>query len=181
MFAVYRLKNKRCEFVREASIAGVLCDHIAKTAQIVKPKRRDPMPWELSGLDLARAVVGKHCSDEDAESCKVVCDVTYTRDDALILEINHIWGFSDYRWTPILLRMSVLFEDDRPQGRKTCVDAFPLDSQKQGFIHEFLYLQRGHREGTCSWGRTGMVNAALLYPDALTHLLGQIGFTQKSR
>lgn len=135
------------------------------------------MPWELSGLDLCRSVIGEQGIEEDADSCKVVSDVTYTRSDALILEIDHVWGFSYFAWTPILVRMSILFEDDRPKGKATPVEHFPFDSQQEDFVHEFLYLQRGHSDGTCSWGRTGMVNAALLSSDALTHLLGQIGFT----
>jgi hypothetical protein len=42
------------------------------------------------------------------------------------------------------------------------------------------HLQWGHQGGTKNWGRMGYTNAALLYPDALMHLLGQIGFTQKT-
>jgi hypothetical protein len=180
MFAIYRMNKTDCEFVRNVTVAGVLCDRIGDRAKTMKPKKDDTMPWALSGIDLCRAVITEHGIEEDAETCKVVSDATYTRSDALILEINHVWGFSYGPWTPILLRMSVLFEDERPKGKATPVECFPSASQQQDFVHEFLYLQRGHTDGTRSWGRTGMVNAALLYPDALAHLLGKIGFTQES-
>lgn len=181
MFAVYRLNNKQCEFVHTVTLAGILCDHIANTAKTVKPKKNDTMPWELSANDLCRAVIAEHGIEGIVESYKVVTDATYTRSDALILEIEHVWGFSYGPWTPILLRMSVLFEGDRPKGKSTPVEVFLCGSHVQESIHEFLYLQLGHSDGTRSWGRSGMVNAALLYPDAVTHLLGQIGFTQESR
>lgn len=180
MFAIYRLKEKNCDFLRSVTIAGVICESITNAAQSIKPKKKDTMPWELSGRDLCRAVMAKHSVEADATSCKVVVDATYGREDALLLEIIHIWGFSYGPWTPILLRMSTLFEGDRPKGKATPVEHFRLDPE-EGFIHEFLYLQCGHQGGTKNWGRMGYTNAALLYPDALTHLLGQIGFTQQSR
>ena len=180
MFAVYRLREKNCDFVRSVTVAGAICESISDAAKSIKPKKKDTMPWELSGADLCHAVVAKHGIETDAAACKVVVDATYGRDDALLMEINHIWGFSYYWWTPILLRMSAIFGGRRPKGKATPVEHFRLDPEP-GFVYEFLYLQRSHTKGTCSWGRTGMVNAALLYPDALTHLLGQIGFTQKSR
>lgn len=183
MFAVYCVRGKTCDLVNRVSIAGILCAHISSTAATIKPKKGDPMPWKLSGHDLCCAVRERFGFEEDAASCKVVADVTYGRSDALILEINGVWGFSYYKWTPIVLRMSAVFEGDRWR-KSNPVRHFRLSSQqqtKQYFVHEFLYLQRGHREGTRGWGRMGYTNAALLYPDALAHLLGQIGFVSKSR
>jgi hypothetical protein len=183
MFAAYSLNSNNCNFVRTVSIAGILGDHIASKAEANKLKKNGTMPWDLSGCDLCRAVIDKYRIEEEAASRKVVVDATYTRADALILEINTIWGFSYGPWTPILLRMSVLFEGDRPHGKSTPVAHFRVGAQEQGFVHEFLYLQCGHGGGTRNWGRMGYTNAALLWPDALAHLLGQIGFEheQKSR
>lgn len=179
MFAVYSLKKQKCQFVREVALAGILCKHIADTAKVMKPTKHDTMPWELSGVDLCRAAMMEQEIAEDGECCRVVSDTTYSRSDALIVEISHVWGFTYRDWTPILLRMSILFEDERPNGKKTTVECFQSCPEPGELIHEFLYLQKGHTTGTCTWGRTGMVNAALLYPDALAHLLGQIGFVQR--
>ena len=180
MFAIYCQSKRDCDFLRSVTIAGVICESITNAAQSIKPKKKDTMPWELSGRDLCRAVISKHELETDAAACKVVVDATYGRDDAILLEINHIWGFSYGSWTPILLRMSTLFEGDRPKGKATPVEHFRL-APEEGFIHEFLYLQCGHQGGTKNWGRMGYTNAALLYPGALAYLLGQIGFRQKSR
>jgi hypothetical protein len=56
MFAVYHPNDKHCDFVREVSIAGVLCAHIDSEAETIKPTKPDTMPWKLSGHALCRAV-----------------------------------------------------------------------------------------------------------------------------
>jgi hypothetical protein len=179
MFAIYQLNGKKCDLVHENThIAKVLCAHIDGKRETMKPKD-DTMPWELSGRELCRRVIDEYGIEKDAASCKVVIDVVPKRKDALLLEINRIWGFSYGPWTPILLQMSTLFEGKRRE-KATPVKHFRLGSQGQGFVHEFLYLQWGHGKGKQgnqrNWGRMGYTNAALLYPDALVHLLGKIGF-----
>jgi len=182
MFAIYHQTGENCDLVKSVSIAGVLSAHIATVAETVVPKEEnDALAWKLSGHDLCCAIREKFSFEQDPASCKVVVDATYTRADALVLDINHVWGFSYHDWTPILLRMSVLFKGDRPKGKATPVEHFRLDSQEEEFVHEFLYLQCGYGGGTRNWGRMGYTNAALLWPDAFAHLLGQIGFTQESR
>ena len=106
-------------------------------------------------------------------------DATYGRRDALLLEIHHLWAYSYRSWTPLLLRLSVLAEGDRPKGPSTPLERFFVESgPPDEFVHEFLYLQCGHSDGKPSWGRVGYTNAALLYPDALEYLLGRIGFSR---
>jgi hypothetical protein len=147
----------------------------------MKPKD-DTMPWELSGRELCRRVLDNYGIEKDAASCKVVIDVTPARKDALLLEINRIWGFSYSPWTVVLLQMSELFKSDKKKSSP--IRHFRVCSPKQ-VVHEFLYLQWGHGKGKQgkqrNWGRMGYTNAPLLYRDALAHLLGKIGFTRKSR
>jgi hypothetical protein len=180
MFAIYCQKNRNCDLLRSVTIAGVICENIISKAASIKPKKNETMPWELSGADLCRAVIAKNGIESEAASCKVVVDATYGRSDALLLEINYIWGFSYNLWTPILLRMTTLFEGDRPKGKATPVERFRLDGDETS-IHEFLYLQCGHQGGKKNWGMMGYTNAALLYPDAFAHLLAKVGFVQRSR
>lgn len=177
MFGIYCQKKKNCDLLQSVVIAGEICESITSKAASIKPKKNGTMPWELSGAGLCRAVIAKHSIEADGTSCKLVIDATYGRDDALLLEINHIWGFSYAPWTPILLRMTTLFEGDRPKGKGTPIEHFQLVPE-EGFIHEFLYLRCGHQGGTKNWGRMGNTNAPLLYPDALAYLLGKIGFAQ---
>jgi hypothetical protein len=179
MFFLYCVNGKDCDLHQDVTISGILGDHIASKTETIKPKKDDTMPWELSGHDLCRKVMRNEGVEEgkDPASCKIVTDAVYSRDDAMLLEINRIWGFSYGSWTPILLQMSELFKGHRPRESKSPpVAHFQLGSQAQGFVHEFLYLQCGHQGGKRIFARVGNTSAAILYPDALEHLLGQIGF-----
>jgi hypothetical protein len=92
MFAIYCQSKRNCDFLRSVTIAGVICESITSAAASIKPKKNATMPWELSGRDLCRGVIAKHDIEADLAACKVVVDATYGREDALLLEINHIWG-----------------------------------------------------------------------------------------
>jgi hypothetical protein len=94
MFAVYHVHGKTCDLVNSVGIAGILCAHISSTAATIKPRKSDPMPWKLSGHNLCCAVRERFGFEEAAASYKVVADVTFGRSDALIFEINVVWGFS---------------------------------------------------------------------------------------
>lgn len=175
MFALYSLRGKSYRFVSEVKIAGSLGNHIASEAGSKNPD--GAMPWSLSGRELCRAVIEKHNIAEPLGSCKVVIDATFSRADALLLEIDHLWGLSYPRWTPILLRMRTLTERKRNGGKSTPVMQFRAAPRKPEWVHEFLYLQCGYKEGgKRNWGKMGYTNAVLLWPDALAHLLRQIGY-----
>jgi hypothetical protein len=183
MFALYCANSKQtaCEFVSAISIAGILGNHIATQSEAGNIERDGSMSWKLNGHDLCCAVLRKQGIDGD-RGYKIVVDATYTRADALLLEIEQIWGVSYEGWTPVLLRMSVIFEGDRPNGKSTAVPRFLLNcGLRTGFVHEFLYLQCGYHGGKRNWGRMGYTNAALLYPDALTRLLAEIGFRRTGK
>lgn len=92
MFGIYCQKKKNCDLLQSVVIAGEICESITNKAASIKPKKNGTMPWELSGAGLCRAVIAKHSIEADGTSCKLVIDATYGRDDALLLEINHIWG-----------------------------------------------------------------------------------------
>jgi hypothetical protein len=163
-------------------LARPLTDHLTQQAQLRKPNQDDSMPWEISGEDLRPIVLAQAHIGEGATSYKVVIDATYGKGDALLFELRHVWGYSFHDWTPLLLRLCMLREQNRPNGPATPLDRFELSTQRESpdeFIHEFLYLQWGHQGGKQrNWGKMGYTNAALLWPPALEHLLGKIGFNR---
>lgn len=91
-----------------------------------------------------------------------------------------MYGYSYDEWTPLMFQLSTAAEiDKRPNGPKTPVEIIRCrECADCDFIHEFLYLQCGHVKGSGrrSWGMMGYTNAALLWPDALKHLLSKAGF-----
>jgi hypothetical protein len=180
MFIVYSSRGSIHRRVADVNIAGVLGNHIAQRADAERPAKNENMAWSLSGRELCRAVMKQQNIPKQDGLCKIVIDATWGRTDALLLEIDRVWGYSSKDWTPLLLRMRFLYKTrKRPGGRATPILHFRRLPKWQGLIHEFLYLKCGHTGGRRSWGRMGYTNAVLLWPDALAYLLRQIGFERK--
>jgi hypothetical protein len=184
MFALYRKGKKpgQWRFHREVNIAGSLAGSISDQAKMLKPASKEAMPWDLSGEGLRKAVMEKFGVEGSPVDFRVVIDATWGREDALLLEIVNVFGYSYNNWTPLMLQMTELAEvGKRPNGPRTPIESVHFDeSESLQHMHEFLYLQCGHAlgEGRRAWGRQGFTNAALLWPDALTHLLSRAGFVR---
>src|SRR5579863_7791512 len=123
MFSLYEstADGKDCVLVPgNVHIAGVLRDTLRDMAQSVKPKTTGEMPWEITGSELCEKVAAKYDLRKSAISYKLVVDATYSRKDAVLFEIRHVWAFSYPSWTPLLLRLSVLAGvENRPNGPST--------------------------------------------------------------
>lgn len=166
-------------------MARLLVERILEEEQAKKPDPKGRMDWELSGRELRERVVARSsiATLEGAAEYRVVVDATYSREDAQLFEICNVWGYADPGWSPLVLRLSLLREVDRPKGRNTPVEEFEPEQEcgeSTDFVHEFLYLRHGHQQGcprsVKNWGLMGYTNAALLWPPHLEHLLGKIGF-----
>jgi hypothetical protein len=181
MFMLYRAAKGSAEwrFVKTVSLAKLLVERILAEARTKQPGAEARMDWEISGRELCDHVVSDVGEHEPTDDYRLVIDATYRREDAVLLEICHVWGYADPRWSPLVLRLSVAYDNSRPKGRETPVEQFEPEDEcgrAADFVHEFLYLQHGHHGGKMSWGRTGFTNAALLYAPHLEHLLNKIGF-----
>lgn len=161
-------------------LARLLVERILEEARTKQPDPKSKMAWELSGPELRDRVVVDTNEQERPDGYKLVIDATYTRGDASLFEICHVWGYADPEWSPLALRLSQLCEVSRPKGPATSVERFEPEGEcarSLGLVHEFLYLQHGHQSGKQkNWGRMGYTNAALLWPPHVEHLLGKIGF-----
>jgi hypothetical protein len=181
MFMLYRAAKGSSEwrFVKSVSLAKLLVEQILAEARTKQQGAEGSMGWEISGRELCDRVVIDVGEREPTDEYRLVIDATYTREDAVLLEICHVWGYASPRWSPLVLRLSPVYDSSRPRGRKTPVEQFEAEDEcgrAVDFVHEILYLQHGHQEGKKNWGRTGFTNAALLYPPDLEHLLNKIGF-----
>lgn len=91
-----------------------------------------------------------------------------------LYEVMDVWGYSSHSWTPILLRLNGLFEDEDPAliDRKDFVRG---DDEIDGPIYEFLYLNgsvnNGKIVGSWSTPPASTTNAALLWPDTLNYFV----------
>jgi hypothetical protein len=171
-FLLYEIEAER-EFllVRPVSLAGKqgpIASHVRATCP-------NGGGWHLSETTLLERLgvqrPGAHA---------VIIDIAPDRrDEALLCRIRDVWGFTYRGWTPILLRLEVVYDDvhENPSQMKP---RFPVPDGPGDLVHEFLYLRGGTtaqaREWT--WGRTGQVNAALLWADALEFFIAAINSSQ---
>jgi hypothetical protein len=187
LFAVYTRGKKANQWVfeRKVSLTNTLADRIDAQAVIQKPSAGDQMKWELSGPEFRKFVMKDLEIKNKPADYKIVIDATWSREDALLLEINNVFGCSDRRWTPLMLQLVQLSDDaPRSDGPRTPVTSFTYAADDSPeYIHEFLYLQCGHAkgEGKRSWGRVGMTNAALLYPWSFEYFVEKAGFVRKAQ
>jgi len=91
-----------------------------------------------------------------------------------LYEALDVWGYSDAKWTPIMLRLSGLFVDVDP--KKVNRHDFSIEDRKrEGPIYEFLYLDGTVEKGKLkySWAPppASPTNAALLWPDTLKYFV----------
>ena len=123
--------------------------------------------WHMTEADLLRHYRG--APDENA----LVIDLKpKARGNVSLYRIRDIWGHSRDGWTPMLLRLEALFVDlEEPDSFKAEFKYPPGDGRS---VYEFLYAIGDAENGSWKWGRSGSVNAALLFPCALDYLLGAI-------
>ena len=96
------------------------------------------------------------------------------KNNVSLCRLKHIWGFSYNEWTPMLVRLETLFMDKKENNPTGFKQQFNDRNAQKDYVHEFLYLQGGVKEGTWNWGMVGRVNGALLWPDALDYFIGEL-------
>lgn len=91
-----------------------------------------------------------------------------------LYEVLDVWGYSDYGWSPILLRLRGLFVDKNP-ALVNRNDFIRKDDEVDEPIYEFLYLvgsvENGKLTGSWKTPPASPTNAALLWPDTLKYFI----------
>jgi hypothetical protein len=189
MFAIYRKADDGGTHtsVRPADGLGGQNGPIAKLISLRAPA---PPPadlgfisWHLNQTELLDSFL------TDAEkaainSYRLVIDLKPTSEDELLFfEICDIWGCSDPGWTPLMLRLCLMFEATERQHVQEVRRTWQFRAegecrQAREFVYEFLYLTHGWREGRWGWGTVGSVNGALLFPLHLAFFLEKMGINR---
>ncbi len=135
------------------------------------PKKESPFKWHATADEIVRAISGQ-ATQEILINLKpnVAKNVSLYR-------LVDVWGFSSKDWTPLALRLEVLFADLPHEDPERFMNSFEITEQKRDFVGEFLYVQGGTDRGTWNWGPVGSVNGALLWRPAFLYLSGELGRT----
>lgn len=122
--------------------------------------------WHLDEATLL-GLLGK-----EADNRALIVDLKPGQEKAVSLyRVRNFWGFSYKNWTPLLVRMKALFVDKPAEDPAEFKEKFTDSEACHDQVHEFLYVRFGTVEGIATWGRSGWVNATLLWSDALRHFI----------
>jgi hypothetical protein len=134
-----------------------------------------PYKWHLNERDLLREIP---ISEKRRKKSAIVFDILpNTRNKILLLKLKEMWGLTYDVWTPLLLKLELLYRDEIFKGAP---DKFkrrfiPYGRKDRKTVFEFLYLVGGYTgerfTRTWAWGPVGRVNATLLFADALDYFL----------
>jgi hypothetical protein len=169
-FYLYEIQGRTCTQLSRQSLLGVLREFAGEQVGSGNWK------WHAREEDLLRGM-----GAETAKNHAVIIDL---KPDAArnisLYEIEDVWGHSTEDWTPLALRLTPLFVDRKHKNPDRFKRRFPMPSagaieDNGGPIHEFLYAN--HREGIAGswrWGRNGVVNATLLWPETFEYFVSSI-------
>jgi len=174
-FQIYReQQNGTWTQIRAVKLANTIASYVQQ--QIRRSGFKDTLKWDASEQQLLAL--------EDEEFAgwqhRLVIDLKRTTEGNLSLyQLQHIWGWTLESWTPIALRLRPIFVDEKVKHYEQFKKKLELPSEGKlaangGPVHEFLYLRHERPNGRWYWGRVGMVNGALLWPDVFDHFVQRI-------
>lgn len=129
---------------------------------------RELVPWTVTDTEMLTAI------DKDPQKYALFSDVTPDREDeANVYRIKSVSGFTNERWTPIMISMETTLHEEVQRGthvqrKQSFDDRSPIDK-----VVSFAYLHGGHSGGSWNFGRVGSVNGTLLWADALDWFISQ--------
>jgi len=178
MFSLYqkitRSSEVRCRRQGDFALFGSRVGLIPKRLQReLSPDQGEPFSWHLS--------IGQVLALEGWADTAVVIDIKpRSKTEAKLCELLDAWGYTACGWTPILLRMRVLIDDEPP----STVDKNDFPMRPAEDVYTFLYtaggVREGHLEGTWSLRGGGRTGGPLLSQKALAYFLRAIRETTPS-
>jgi hypothetical protein len=169
-FYLYEIHNEVCKQLRRQSLLGVLREIAQREVRNGNPR------WHAREQDLLRGMGIESCQNH-----ALIIDLKPdTIENISLYEVQDVWGFSNEEWTPLALRLKPLFVDHKDNAPDRFKKSFSMPSAQSisdngGAIHEFLYASHNEGiEGRWRWGRNGVVNATLLWPDAFEYFVSSI-------
>ncbi len=175
-FLIYRCVQNRSDLALQGrvSLAG-RAGPLAAAARAALPSGDGASTWHLSGGQLLEALGWLPSAQH-----RLIVDLKpNVPNNVSLYRVLRVWGHSSACWTPVALRLQPLFVDRRTADPNRFKKLFKFPALDEPLVHEFLYLQGGFRRqpkkrNEWQWGRNGLVNAALLWPDALSFFINAI-------
>lgn len=178
MYAVYNIKNVENKiylecYDDEVSLAGINSGIIAaELGNILQAEHKPPLGWKLPIKKIYAA-----------KEQKVIIDIKPSSTDEIVLcEIDSIFGFSYENWSPIMMRLRQLHNQDREEGFDKYYFEYPAEENTE-VIYTMAYLngsfKDGELHGTWNWPGKSNTNSVLLWPEAMSYFIKQISRLDK--
>lgn len=130
---------------------------------IIKPNHNPPLGWEVSIAD-----------EWNKEDYSFIVDIKPNSSSEIFLcEVDRVFGYSFNEWSPIMLRLKVIYDDVTENTEDKSDFFFPEDPY---IIYTMLYLQGSIRDGKLvgTWSPPfGSITALLFWPEAMTYFYEQ--------
>lgn len=133
----------------------------------------DSLKWKMYESDIESRLLDYVTPSSDKQ-LSIVIDLkpNSKKNEVSLYQIKAMYGCSYEEWTPLCLKLGAVCEKsnvEKPYEVKQIVEV--RKSQLDQDIIEFLYIMKGYKSGSLNWGRTGNVNAVLLWPEALKYFI----------
>ena len=175
-FMLYRAAKEpagtRYDYLRNVSLAGS-SGPLAKFSWNANPTAQTPFKWHAAAADILALL------DATPSEHAILIDLKpRVSGNVSVYRLLDVWGYSYSAWTPLALRLEVIFGDRQEADPATFKRAFVDEERVHSLAGEFLYTQGGVSTGsTWNWGMVGRVNGALLWREAFDFLVTSLSQT----
>jgi hypothetical protein len=167
-FMLYRVSGEagREQYKYERRIrldgpSGVL----AAFSRSLNPEKRFPLKWHVTSKKLIQFLGGS-----PTEQAIVYDSRPRSAGKISLYRLLDVWGFTYASWTPLAMRLRVLFADREEANPFAFKSMFIDPGTGHSLVGEFLSIQGGASEGTWKWGKARRDGGTFLWSDALEFL-----------
>lgn len=168
MYAWYRRNNEKgvvtLEFEEQCSLGGCNNGIIAQELKhYLKPSDTAPLGWSFP------------ISEKwNKENYSFIIDIKPNNSEIFLCELDKVYGYSYEGWSPIMLRLKLLYNDTTAEEVDKNKFAYP---ENPTIIYTMLYLYGSIKEGELfgTWNMPyGSITALLFWPEAMSFFFEQV-------
>ncbi|HEY4291248.1 MAG TPA: hypothetical protein VGN00_29305 [Puia sp.] len=139
---------------------GVIPDELSK---ILSPSDNPPIGWTLPIAD-----------KWNKEGWSLIIDIKPKGNEVFLCELDRVYGYSYEEWSPIMLRLKLLYIEESKDDIDKNDFLYPKDPE---IIYTMLYLYGSIKDGKLvgTWNPPfGSITALLFWPEAMAFFYEQV-------
>lgn len=139
---------------------GIISDELTN---ILSPNDNPPIGWTIPIADRW-----------NKEDYSLIIDIKPKSEEVFLCELDKVIGFSYYSWSPIMLRLKLLFSDINKEEIDKESFIYPDETE---IIYTMFYLYGSFKDGKLigTWNPPfGTITALLFWPEAMTFFFEQV-------